>query len=109
MTTVCFVRLGLFGLLSASFSILMAQTRKDEGPVDPVQALRQVRAGMTPKEVRNLVGRPARIARQILYRRYLEQWSYDNPRLVWIEFNCVKGQEPYVLAVHRPREGKGEP
>jgi hypothetical protein len=91
---------GFLGCLAASCGFLFAQAQTDKGPPNPKKGVQQVRAGMTPAEVRNLMGAPVRTARQILHRRYLEQWSYENPDLVWIEFNCIKGQEPYVLAVH---------
>jgi hypothetical protein len=53
----------------------------------------------TAAELRQLLGPPQRIARQILYRRYLEQWSYDDPLLLHIEWDCHKGQEPQILTV----------
>ena len=43
---------------------------------------------------------PKRVARQILYRRYLEQWVYDGPEAMRIEFDCPRGQEPKVIAIH---------
>jgi hypothetical protein len=61
-----------------------------------------VRRGMTPTEVRQLLGPPARVARQILFRRHLEQWIYDQPETIRVEFNCVRGEEPYVLTVTHP-------
>ncbi len=57
--------------------------------------------GMSQKEVIRLRGQPHRRARQILYRRYLEQWVYDEPNAVRIEFDCVRGQEPRILTVQR--------
>jgi hypothetical protein len=58
-----------------------------------------VRPGMTPDEVRRRLGPPRRVARQVLYRRYLEQWVYDGPDAVRIEFDCPRGQRPQVLTV----------
>jgi len=62
--------------------------------------LTSIRAGMTPAEVRQLKGAPERIARQHVNRRYLEQWIYDHPTPLWVEFHGVKGQEPRVVQVH---------
>lgn len=45
------------------------------------------------------LGSPRHVSRQILYRRYLEQRSYDHPMPLWIELECVKGQEPRVVTV----------
>jgi hypothetical protein len=97
------------GCLAASCGLVLAQAREDKGPPTPAKGVQQVRAGMTPNAVRDLMGPPTRVARQILYRRYLEQWSYGHPNRVWIEFNCVKGQEPTVLTVHQPGAGKPGP
>jgi hypothetical protein len=64
------------------------------GPLDPIKL-----RGMTQAEVRIALGPPKQIARQILYRRYLEQWVYDAPNAVRIEFDCVRGREPQILTV----------
>jgi hypothetical protein len=57
----------------------------------------RLRIGMTQTEVKKLFGEPARVARQILFRRHLEQWVYDGAQPVRIEFNCLRGQEPRVF------------
>jgi hypothetical protein len=59
-----------------------------------------IQIGMTAGEVRPLLGPPKRVARQVLFRRYIEQWTYDRPLALCINFNCIKGQEPHVLSVH---------
>ena len=66
------------------------------GPVD----LSKLHPGMSQAEVQRLLGPPKQMARQILYRRYLEQWVYDGPNAVRIEFDCVRGKEPQILTVH---------
>jgi hypothetical protein len=58
-----------------------------------------IREGMTEKDVRVLLGSPQRKAKQILYRRYLEQWAYERPSIIRIEFECVLGQLPRVKTV----------
>jgi hypothetical protein len=66
-------------------------------PFDPAN----LQKGMTQADVLRLMGRqPKQIARQILYRRYLEQWVYDGPTPVRIEFDCVRGKEPQIQTVH---------
>lgn len=60
----------------------------------------QVRIGMTVEEVRNLLGAPRRTARQILYHRHFELWTYEVPAPIWIEFTCVRGQESRVSRVY---------
>jgi hypothetical protein len=55
-----------------------------------------LRKGMTRDEVKAAFGPPHHVSRQLLFRRHLEQWHYvDPPRTV--EFNCVRGEEPYLL------------
>ena len=67
---------------------------------EPASGPVQVRIGMTEDEVRRLLGPPRRFGRQILFRRYLEQWTYDRPVPLWIEFNAIQGQELQVQTVH---------
>lgn len=67
-------------------------------PADPTG--RGVRRGMTTAEVKQLLGPAPRISRQILFRRHIEQWIYDDPP-ARVEFNCVRGEEPVVRAVMR--------
>jgi hypothetical protein len=57
------------------------------------------RPGMTADEVRRALGPPDRVARQILHRRFIEQWCYEK-RALWIDFAGSKGQEPRVVHVH---------
>ena len=57
--------------------------------------------GMTQVEVRRRLGKPQQTARQILYRRYLEQWVYGPPHHLLIEFTCYRGQPPQIHTVHR--------
>jgi hypothetical protein len=67
---------------------------------------RAVQRGMKPEEVVEARGQPGRIARQILYRRYLEQWFYDGPEPIIVEFDWVRGQDPHVQTVHSADPGK---
>ncbi len=59
-----------------------------------------IRPGMTAAEVRRLRGEPDRIARQHLNRRYLEQWIYEGPPSLRVEFHGAKGREAQVVQVH---------
>jgi hypothetical protein len=56
--------------------------------------------GMTEEEVLRLLGPPKRVSWQILYRHQIEQWLYDEPAAVRIDFDCVKGLDPKLLSVH---------
>jgi hypothetical protein len=55
---------------------------------------------MTQEEVVRLLGQPKRVSWQILYRHQIEQWAYEDPAAVRIDFDCVKGQDPRFLRVH---------
>lgn len=91
-------------LVGAVLLLLMAATPlvsavdgdQPEAPIDPAK----LQKDMSQAQVRRLLGPPQRVARQILYRRYLEQWVYDGPHAVRIEFDCVRGKEPQILTVH---------
>lgn len=62
--------------------------------------------GLSPDEVRRLLGSPLKISYQIVYRRQLEQWIYEQPAPAWITFSCTKGQIPRfqtVQSAHREK------
>jgi hypothetical protein len=56
-------------------------------------ARRLPEAAHTPADVKEVLGKPTQVARQVLYRRYLEQWTYDSPVRLCVVFDCVKGQD----------------
>lgn len=93
--------LGVTMLLAALASRLPAHVL----PTGPGGDVSRIRPGFTPDEVQALLGPPKRIARQIVYRRYFEMWSYDRPSAAWIEFRCERGQEPRVATVHSGSAG----
>lgn len=71
----------------------------DKPAPDAKDGGREARPGMTAAQVRELLGPPKRVAREILYARYVEQWTYDDPP-VRIEFDWRKGQEKQIQTVH---------
>ena len=88
-------------ILLVCFSFFGTRVCGDERLPAPKNNPLQVRPGMTAEEVRGVLGGPPkRIARQILYKRYLELWTYDQFSPLWLEFNCLKGQEPRIVNVH---------
>src|SRR5262245_10474759 len=66
--------------------------RPDPGIARPFDPSR-LKPGMSATEVRDMLGSPKHTARQILSGRYLEQWTYDGPTPVRIEFDWRKGEE----------------
>ena len=56
-------------------------------------------AARTPAAVRELLGPPRLVLRQVLYRRYVEQWHYDTPLNLCVVLEGVKGQGPRVKNV----------
>ncbi len=82
---------------------LTASGRADDA--DKPADLSRLHKGLTQAQVRQFLGPPNHVARQILYRRYLEQWVYDGPNPVRIEFDCVRGNKPQIITVHAPTAG----
>ncbi len=80
---------------------------------DWTRAVEHLLPGMTPDQVRQVLGPPRRIGRQVLYQRYIEQWVYDTPRPLRLEFDCRRGQLPSLLlpptAPPPPRDGAPMP
>jgi hypothetical protein len=66
----------------------------------PPAQIDRIRRGMTPEEARPFVGQPQLVSRQILLRRHLEQWQFDEPQ-AFIEWNHQRGEIPYVLQVQK--------
>jgi hypothetical protein len=53
----------------------------------------------TPGEVEEVLGSAKQVSRQILYRRYLEQWTYQQPLALVVLFECRQGLQPRLLSV----------
>jgi hypothetical protein len=91
-----------------SATLLVAVGQLGATPLDRAARVkddRQARAtdikkDMTANEVLNLAGKPQRIGRQILFRRHLEQWVFDDLG-IRVEFTCLPGEEPRVQSVLR--------
>jgi hypothetical protein len=104
-------------VLLAALALVAGQPQPEAlPPFDPSQPLterekaqrleRVVPEQSSPDQVRRLLGEPARKARQILYHRAREQWCFEAPFHVRLEFEYVRGQEPHLLSVQRPNAGK---
>jgi hypothetical protein len=100
-------RLTMF-LLLVPLGFELAVTAEDKkGPPDPAAALARVERGQTAEQVREMLGAPPRrIARQILYHRYREQWIYDQPYFVRLEFDCPRGQKPQLIFIQKLAPGQ---
>lgn len=83
-------RLGCSLLLALAIAVSVPTASAD---------VHRVRHGMTMDDVREVLGPPRRIGRQVILRRYLEQWYYDKDGPVWIDFDCIRGKEPSVINV----------
>jgi hypothetical protein len=96
---ISFVVMGMLSVLP-----LFAQ-ENDPTPEERAQNIPKIKRGLPATEVRNLLGKPDRIARQILFRRHLEQWIYDNPINARVEIVYSPGEEAQVQAVYvKPQE-----
>jgi hypothetical protein len=86
--------------------LLFAMTTVQPAPAEPAisqdRQIDRLHPGMTADEVRRLTGRPSRTARQILYRRYLEQWFWDDQPGLRLDWDCRKGEDPRLVRIHRP-------
>jgi hypothetical protein len=82
------------GLLGAVAIVQIGSEALAAPPVD----MDQIKPGMTADEVRKLLGPPKSTARQVLYGRYLEQWTYDVPA-IRIEFDWRKGRPKQIQTV----------
>ncbi len=65
----------------------------------PKSSFANVKPGMTPEQVRRQLGDPPHVARQILYFRYREQWTYDAPHPIRLTFDCPRGEMPQLLTI----------
>lgn len=70
---------------------------------DPATNLVMVQPGMGMARVRELLGDPDRVSRQVLFRRHIEQWAYPGSPSPRVEFDCPRNGEPRVSAVFRGR------
>jgi len=52
----------------------------------------------TPADVRAIFPQ-AKVIRQVLYRRYREQWTTTHPLAIRIVFDCRRGREPERVSV----------
>jgi len=50
-------------------------------------------------QLRDRLGPPPRVSRQILYHRYLEQWTYEQPWRIRVEIDFPRGRQPQLLSV----------
>ena len=89
------VVLVLLSSLSECVKGFTARTeRESEEAMRPFAKLER---GMSPEQVRQLVGVPKHIARQIFYHHYREQWHYEAAVPVRLTFDCPRGQKPQLL------------
>jgi len=90
-------------------AVCPARSLGDQPPVVQRAADDLPQKGMTAAAVRAKYGAPKRIARQILYRRHLEVWTYDGPTPLQIEFDCPRGEDATVLSVQTRGKPAGPP
>jgi hypothetical protein len=99
---VLFASIGLLGLCVFRPGPLAAEPAENEDTSRRKEFLRIFKKdkNLSPDKVSELLGKPQRKSRQILYRRHIEQWTYDPPLALCVEFDCVLGQKPRLLSVH---------
>jgi hypothetical protein len=57
-------------------------------------------------EAREVLGPPPVVTREILFRRYVEQWFFESPLPLVLVFDCPTGQEARLQAVQVNRSQK---
>lgn len=87
----------LTSLSACETGFTKAADRDGEEPLRPFAKLER---GMTPEQVRKIVGAPKHIARQVFYHRYREQWLYEAAVPVRLTFDCPRGQKSQLLSSH---------
>jgi len=90
---------------------ILARERKSASAVELTTLAAKVatalpQAATSFTEVREILGRPETVTRQVLFRRYVEQWDYERPLPLLLVFDCRKGQEPRLQSVHVNRQEK---
>jgi len=80
--------------------------RVDRVPADLMRSFAKLKPGMSPDQVREIVGPPKQIARQILYHRYREQWVYESTTPLRLTFDWPRGQLPQLLPLPKGRSEK---
>ncbi len=89
--------------LSVGYSAHPADKENKEEPGLPQRPLTREDcdklARLTPEQLRRQLGPPLHVNRQILSHRYLEQWLYEQPYLVRVEVDYVRGRKAYLLSV----------
>jgi len=93
----------VFAVLATLLSVGMSDNRSGE---KRKKADGEVQPGMVASRVEDLLGKPDRISRQVLFRRHVEQWTYLEPRALRLELQGVRGQEAQVVSVHPLRSKK---
>jgi hypothetical protein len=71
------------------------------------ELLERLPLGSSPEDAVHLLGSPDHRARQVLYQHYLEQWVYERPLLLRLEFDYPRGQPPRLRSSHLIRPSKG--
>ena len=78
-----------------SLALVIAVLPGSAPPMDGAQ----LRPGTPAAEVIERLGPPRKVARQVIYKRCLEQWIYEAPHFLRIEIDWVQGRQPQVLRV----------
>jgi hypothetical protein len=89
-------------LLSGTLALVLLFTIPIGADKRPPAQKKQAEIGMSEAELVDALGRPQRVARQILFRRHVEQWTYDS-RQVRVELDCVRGKPARVTSVRSLR------
>jgi hypothetical protein len=90
--------LGLLVLAVVSTSLARLRPAQADNPPPGPEALHK---GMHPGQVQKILGEPARISRQIIAHRTLEQWHYGAPHYLRLVFDCPRGEKPTLVQIYK--------
>ncbi len=93
-------RLLLVMLVLAAGSTILARFRPAQAD-NPPPGPDSVRRGMHPAKVRDILREPARISRQIISHRTLEEWHYGAPHYLRLVFDCPRGEKPTLVQIYK--------
>jgi hypothetical protein len=82
----------------------MTRTREEMDSLATRLAQEVEKCAKTPREVLEIFGEktPKAVARQVFFRRYYEQWVFDQPVRIVVVFDCIKGKEAKLLSLFVP-------
>jgi hypothetical protein len=78
----------------------------DRAEIGPMMAAILMDIAPTPDEMLQILGEPHQVSRQVVYRRCLEQWHYEQPVPLCVVWSIPRGENSHLHSVHSISEEK---